>query len=164
MKKPILVLIKPDGLQKRIAGHILTRFLEEDLTLLAVKAVRVGRSLAEAHYRHLRKEAFCEQVIQYLMGKYHRRHPVMAMVFYGGDIIKICRKIAGATNPEEAEPKSIRGAFGRITTAGVYENVVHVSSDRKEAEREIKLWFGPDEIPTDIFPTKTQIQKRRTWA
>ncbi len=164
MKKPILVLIKPDGLQKRIAGHILTRFLEENLTILAVKTVQVGRSLAEAHYRHLRIEAFYEQVIQYLLGKYHGRHPAMAMVFYGEDIIKICRRIAGATNPEEAEPKSIRGSFGRITKAGVYENVIHVSSDQKEAEREIKLWFSPDEIITDIFSTKTQTQTRRIWA
>ena len=164
MKNPILVLIKPDGLQKKIAGHILTRFLEEDIALLAAKTIRVGRPLAEAHYRHLQGQEFYEQVVEYLTGKYHGRHPVVALVFYGDDIIKTCRRIAGATNPEEADPGSIRGSFGRITTKGVYENVVHVSSDRKEAEREIQLWFTPEEILVKIFPTQTQTQQRRAWA
>ena len=62
--------------------------------------------------------------------------------------------MAGATNPEQADPTSIRGSYGRITTKGVYENVVHVSSDPAEAEREIKLWFTPDEVIVDLYPAK----------
>ena len=90
----------------------------------------------------------------------------MALVYWGKDAIKKCRELAGATNPEEAEPTSIRGSYGRITTSGVYENVIHVSSNEKEAEREIKLWFAPDEIIVDLYPIK-EIRKRaekKVWA
>ena len=83
----------------------------------------------------------------------------MAMVYWGKDAINKVRDIAGATNPEEADPVSIRGSFGRITTKGVYENVIHASSDEKDAEREIKLWFKPAEIIVDLYPTKDTIIK-----
>jgi len=81
--------------------------------------------------------------------------------------LKKCRTIAGATNPEEAAPDSIRGSYGRITTAGIFENVVHVSSDKEEAEREIKLWFDPDDITTNLYSTKTKTVnacKKKVWA
>jgi nucleoside-diphosphate kinase len=77
------------------------------------------------------------------------------------------RKIAGATNPEEADPISIRGAYGRITTKGVYENVIHCSSDPEEAEREIKLWFEPHELVEKIFAVKNvtlEKIKKDVWA
>jgi len=90
----------------------------------------------------------------------------MAMVYYGGGAIRKVRQIAGATNPEEAESISIRGQYGRITTKGVYENVIHASANSQEAEREIKLWFYPDEIIEDLYPTKTVETKitRKVWA
>ena len=65
----------------------------------------------------------------------------------------------GATNPEEADPRSIRGAYGRITTSGVFENAVHASASPEEAEREIKLWFEPDEIVYDIYPAEETVLK-----
>ncbi len=71
---------------------------------------------------------------------------MVAMVFEGKSAVKQCRDIAGATNPEEADPRSVRGKFGRVTTKGVFENLVHVSSDNKEALREIKLWFKSSEL------------------
>jgi nucleoside-diphosphate kinase len=83
------------------------------------------------------------------------------------EVIQKCRDLAGATNPEEAESTSIRGSYGRITTSGVYENVIHVSSDAEDAEREIKLWFRPDEIIVDLYPTKEITEKehkRKGWA
>jgi nucleoside-diphosphate kinase len=86
----------------------------------------------------------------------------MALVYWGGDAIKKCRELAGATNPEEADPTSIRGSYGRITTSGVYENVIHVSSNEPEAEREIKLWFEPLDIIVDLYPTKKIIEKEST--
>ena len=73
------------------------------------------------------------------MGNLHGKNPVVAMVFTGPEAIAKCRTIAGATNPEEARHKSVRGKFGRVTTKGVFENLVHVSSDLKEARREIAL-------------------------
>ena len=89
----------------------------------------------------------------------------MVVVYYGKGAIRICRKIAGATNPEEADPTSIRGAYGRITTKGVFENVVHVSSDKAEAEREIKLWFTPDEVVLKLYRIKiAQVGKQKVWS
>ena len=87
------------------------------------------------------------------MGDYHKKK-VMALVYWGENAIGKVREICGSTNPEEADVVSIRGQYGRITTKGVYENVIHASTDKKEAEREIKLWFEPDELITDIYPTK----------
>jgi nucleoside-diphosphate kinase len=91
---------------------------------------------------------------------------VFAFVYQGEDAIARMRRIAGATNPEEADPVSIRGAYGRITTKGVYENVVHCSSDTSEAEREIKLWFSPEELTEDIYPIKIidMTIKKKVWA
>ena len=70
----------------------------------------------------------------------------MAMVFTGKDAVAKARDIAGATNPEEADPRSVRGKFGRVTTKGIFENVVHVSSDLSEARREVALWFKKNEL------------------
>lgn len=167
MNQAALILIKPDGLKKSLTGNILTRLSETKLEIMAAKIVRVSRALAEEHYQHLRNKPFFEELIQYLQGELHDRRKVMALVYWGKDAIDKCREIAGATNPETAEPTSIRGSYGRITTSGVYENVIHVSSNQEEAEREIKLWFRPDEIIVDLYPTKEIIEKNRKirgWA
>ena len=167
MNQAALILIKPDGLKKSLTGNILTRLSETKLEIMAAKIVRVSRGLAEEHYKHLKDKPFFEELIHYLQGELHDRRKVMALVYWGKDAIKKCRDIAGATNPEEAEPTSIRGSYGRITTAGVYENVIHVSSNAEEAQREIKLWFGPDEIIVDLYPTKDIIEKNKktkAWA
>jgi nucleoside-diphosphate kinase len=94
----------------------------------------------------LRKKFFFKEIVNYLKGDLHGKNPVVAMVYAGVDAIAKCRRIAGVTNPEEANPKSVRGKFGRVTTKGVFENIVHVSSDLKEARREINLWFKKNEI------------------
>jgi nucleoside-diphosphate kinase len=162
-----LILIKPDGLKKSLTGNILTRLSETKLEIVAAKMARVSRGLAEEHYRHLKDKPFFEELIKYLQGELHQRRKVMALVYWGKEAIKKCRELAGATNPEEAESTSIRGSYGRITTSGVYENVIHVSSNEEEAKREIQLWFQPDEIIVDLYPTKETIEKehkRKTWA
>ncbi len=146
MKDAALVLIKPDGVHKAIVGEIITQFLTADLRLIGLKLVQVTKPLAEAHYRHLRGKPFFTDIVAYLMGQLHLSSPVVAMVFSGPNAVKKCRTIAGSTNPEEANPKSVRGKFGRITVRGVFENLVHVSSDDKEAAREIKLWFKSNEL------------------
>ncbi len=161
-----LVLIKPDGLKKSLTGNVLTRLSETKLDIVAAKIVKVSRELAERHYSHMKDKPFFEELIKYIMGDYHKKK-VMAMVYWGEEAISKVREICGATNPEEADAVSIRGAYGRITTKGVYENVIHASTNTEEAEREIKLWFEPDEIIVDAYPTKTveaQKHKKRTWA
>jgi nucleoside-diphosphate kinase len=159
MNQAVLILIKPDGLKKSLTGNILTRLSETKLEIVAAKMVRVSKALAENHYRHLKDKPFFGDIIKYLQGELHDRKKVMALVYWGKDAIKKCRELAGATNPEEADPTSIRGSYGRITTTGVYENVIHVSSDISDAEREIKLWFQPDEIIVDLYPKQEAVKK-----
>jgi len=159
MKQAVLILIKPDGLKKSLTGNILTRLSETKLEIVAAKMVRVSKSLAEDHYRHLKDKPFFGDIIKYLQGELHDRKKVMALVYWGEDAIKKCRELAGATNPEEADPTSIRGSYGRITTSGVYENVIHVSSDISDAEREIKLWFQSDEIIVELYPKQEVVKK-----
>ena len=151
-----LIIVKPDGIKKSLTGNILTKLAEARLTIVAAKVMTVPRPLAEEHYRHLKDKPFFHDLLDYIQGKpygpeYER---VMALVYKGPDAIGRVRRIAGATNPEEADPVSIRGSYGRITTKGVFENVIHASSDGKDAEREIKLWFTPKEIVGDLFPVK----------
>ena len=163
----VLILIKPDGLKKSLTGNILTRLSETKLEIVAAKMVRVKKELAEAHYTHLKDKPFFGELIKYLQGDLHDRKKVMALIYWGKDAIKKCRELAGATNPEQADPTSIRGSYGRILTSGLFENVIHVSSDEKEAEREIKLWFCPEEIIVDLFPVKDIVLKEvkgKSWA
>lgn len=167
MKTPVLVIIKPEGLIRGIAGIIVSRFAEAGLDMAGCRLLRVPRELAEEHYQHLKGQPFYRGVIDHLTGKIHGDNKVLVIVFYGTNAVLRGRKIAGATNPEEAEPTSIRGAFGRITTRGVYENIIHVSSDDQEAEREIKLWLRPEDILIDLYPTKeilNSTEKKREWA
>jgi nucleoside-diphosphate kinase len=119
------------------------------------------------HYEALRDKAFFNDLIDYIMGKFHEQKRVMALVYHGEDAIKKVRAICGATNPEEADPRSIRGAYGRITTSGVFENVIHASATLEEAEREIKLWFEPEEIVYRIYPVEeSEIKnvKKLVWT
>ena len=167
MDQQTLILIKPDGLKKSLTGNILTRLSETKLEIIAAKMVRVSRELASAHYGQLRGKPFFEELIKYIMGELHDRKKALAMVYWGEDAIARVRGIAGSTNPEEANPISIRGQYGRITTKGVYENVIHASANESEAEHEIKLWFEPDEIIVDLYPTKIVELKslnKRVWA
>lgn len=165
MDQATLVLIKPDGLKKSLTGNILTRLSETKLDIVGARIVKVSRELAEAHYALLKEKPFFEDLLKYIMGEYHKRK-VMALVYYGEDAIQKVRNICGSTNPEEADPVSIRGAYGRITTKGVYENVIHASTNPEESEREIKLWFEPDEIIVDLYPTKQTKASvtKRVWA
>lgn len=165
MMEPTLVLIKPDGLKKSLTGNILTRLSETKLDIVAAKIVKVSRELAEEHYCHMKDKPFFEELMKYIMGDYHK-HKVMAMVYYGDNAIDKVREICGSTNPEEADPVSIRGAYGRITTKGVYENVIHASTNQEEAAREIKLWFEPQEIIVDVYPSKNVEMKscnKKMW-
>lgn len=160
-----LVLIKPDGLKKSLTGNILTRLSETKLEIVGAKMVKVSRELAEDHYCALKNEPFFQELIKYIMGEYHKKK-VMALVYWGEEAISKVREICGKTNPEEADSVSIRGSYGRITTKGVYENVIHASACEEDAEREIKLWFQPGEIIQDIYPEEIREENLtlRRWA
>jgi nucleoside-diphosphate kinase len=165
----LLILIKPDGVKKSLTGNVLTKLSEARMLIIGAKTVKVSKELAEQHYYQLKDKPFFGELVDYIQGKVYGEpwDRVLAFVYQGEDAIARMRKIAGATNPEEADPVSIRGAYGRITTKGVYENVVHCSSDPSEAEREIKLWFKPEEIVKPIYPTKKVVlekEAKEVWA
>ena len=152
----LLILIKPDGVRRSLTGNILDKLSQLRMSIICAKVIKVSRELAEMHYYQLKDKPFFDELLDYIQGKIYGEswNKILAFVYQGEDAISKTRKITGVTNPEEADPISIRGAYGRITTKGVYENVVHCSSDSLEAEREIKLWFKPQEIVKDIYATK----------
>ncbi len=154
-----LVLIKPDGLVKSLTGDIISKLSETGLKIVGAKMMKVTRELGEEHYRHLKNEPYFEELMKYIQGEYHTRR-VMAMVYHGDNAIEKVRRLAGATNPEQADPVTIRGKYGRITTTGVYENAIHASENPKESEREIKLWFEPGELVERIYPVVKKEETR----
>lgn len=167
MIQQALIIIKPDGLKKSLTGSILLKLSEAKLEIIGAKVVKPTRQLVEKHYAHMKEKPFFEEIIQYLCGDIHKVRRVLVLLYQGEDAIEKLRKISGATNPEDAEPTTIRGAYGRITTKGVYENVLHVSGTGSEAEREIKLWFQPSEIVNEIYPTKEVVIEKlkvKEWA
>ncbi len=162
-----LILVKPDGLIKSLTGNVISRLSEAKLTIMGAKVVRVSRELATKHYEHLQDKPFFEELIQYIMGDVHKTYRVLALVYQGEDAITKIRDVVGHTDPEQANPVSIRGAYGRVTRAGVFENVVHASSSPEDAEKEIKLWFMPKEIVEDLYPVKEitiNADKMLVWA
>ncbi|OGS28001.1 MAG: nucleoside-diphosphate kinase [Elusimicrobia bacterium RIFOXYB2_FULL_48_7] len=162
-----LVLIKPDGLVKSLTGNILTRLSETKLRIVGAKVVKVTRELAEEHYAHLKDKPFFNAVADYMMGKIYAKEyeRVIAIVYAGEGAIDKIRKMAGATNPEEADQTSIRGQYGRVTTKGIFENVIHCSANEEDAEREIKLWFKPDELIEEVYASEeVEVKvKKRIW-
>lgn len=164
MKDSLLVIVKPDGMVKGLAGYVLTRLEATGLQMVAARLAKVTKELAEAHYHHLREKPFYDELIRFIMGEFdNNQDNVLAFAFVGEDAVKKARAIAGATNPEEADYRTIRGSLGRVTTKGIFENVVHVSSDPIEGEREVKLWFRPEELTIELFPTKME-GGREVWA
>jgi nucleoside-diphosphate kinase len=163
-----LVLIKPDALKKGIAGEVIDRIMRAKLRIVGAKVKKVSKEMAVEHYKHLKDQPFFDELIRFITGGIHGEEyaGILAFVVEGDDAIAKIRELAGATHPEKADSMSLRGAFGRITTAGVMENVLHASSDPAEAEREIKLWFSPSEILKPRFKTaSSNHQKPATvWA
>ncbi len=166
-REATLVIIKPDGLKKSLTGDILSRLSQAGLKIIAAKTVKVSESLAKKHYGHLSDRPFFKELLRYITGQLHGENRVLAMVYYGESAISQVRQIVGATNPEEADPVSVRGAYGRILTTGLFENVVHASSSAEDAEKEIKLWFAPSEVVVNLYPCKVitlEKVEQKVWA
>jgi len=170
-----LVLIKPDGLVKSLTGNIISMLSETKLKIVGSKIVKVTQELAEKHYSELlpglvkkhgeeKGKKIYNEVLDYIKGKYHTDR-VMALVYQGEEAIKKIRDIAGETNPEKASPVSIRGKYGRIhSETKVFENVVHASDSRENAEREVKLWFKPYELTETIYPTERKREEKEEFG
>jgi nucleoside-diphosphate kinase len=167
-----LVLIKPDALKISLTGYILSQFSEfhTGLRFAGAKIVHVSRMLAEEHYAEHRGKPFFPPLIEYIMGKSHypgepQRRRVIALVYCGPDAVKKVRAITGPTDPHRARveaPGTIRALGTVVPLEGVgaaskrIDNLVHASATPPEAEREIKLWFKPNDIMPYMhgFPTE----------
>lgn len=137
MRERTLVLIKPDGVQRGLIGEIISRFEKRGLKIVAMKLVKPDRELAEKHYAIHRGKPFFEPTVKYIMSS-----PVVAMVIEGKNVIETVRKMMGKTNPQDADPGTIRGDFAQ----DISRNIVHGSDSKENAEYEINLWFKPEEI------------------
>jgi len=133
-----LVLIKPDAMQRNLAGAILARLEERGIKLVALKMLHVDRELANRHYGVHRDKPFFNDLVDYITSA-----PIIAAVFGGENAVEVIRKVMGATNPAKAEKGTIRSDFG----LDIQRNSVHGSDSMKTAEEEIKLFFSPKEIP-----------------
>ncbi len=131
------VMIKPDGVQRCLIGEIISRLERKGLKIVAMKMIKVERDLAERHYEEHREKPFFESLVSYVTSG-----PVVAMVVEGKNAVKVVRNLVGATNPVEASPGTIRGDFGME----IGRNVIHASDSKESAEREISLFFKPEEI------------------
>jgi nucleoside-diphosphate kinase len=130
-----LVLIKPDALQRALAGEILGRFERRGLELRAAKLLTVDRPLAEVHYAEHREKPFFGELVEFITSA-----PTLALVLAGESAIGVVRTTMGATNPAQADPGSIRGDLA----LAMPDNLVHGSDSPESAHREIALWFGDD--------------------
>lgn len=132
-----LVLIKPDAMQRSLAGTIISRIEKQGLKPVALKMLHMDEALAKRHYAIHAGKPFFEGLINYITST-----PIIAVVFEGEDAMEAIRKTMGATDPAEAEPGTIRADFGM----DIQNNAVHGSDSVETAESEIKLFFAGDEI------------------
>ena len=137
MAEQTLVLIKPDAMQRRLAGEILSRFEGRGLTVRGAKLVQVDRDLAEQHYAEHVDKPFFGELVEFITSS-----PTLALVLEGEGAIKVVRTTMGATNPVEAGPGTIRGDLA----LAMPDNLVHGSDSPESAEREIGLWFTSAEL------------------
>ncbi len=132
-----LVLVKPDGVQRRLVGEVITRFERRGLHLVALKLLHIDRPLAERHYAEHVGKPFFAGLVEFITSA-----PVVAMVWEGDDAVAQVRTMMGATNPSAAAPGSIRGDLA--VTIG--NNVVHGSDSPGRGAEEVALFFRPDEL------------------
>ncbi len=132
-----LILIKPDAVERKLAGEILGRIERRGFTLRAGKLIQVDRSLGETHYAEHREKPFFGELVDFITSG-----PTWALVVEGEGAIATMRKTIGATNPADAEAGSIRGDLA----VAMPDNLVHGSDSPESAEREIALWFSDDEL------------------
>jgi nucleoside-diphosphate kinase len=137
MAERTLVLIKPDAMQRRLAGEILARFEDRGLTIRAAKLVQVDRDLAERHYAEHHEKPFFGELVEFITSS-----PTLALILEGESAVSVVRSTIGATNPADAAPGTIRGDLA----LAMPDNLVHGSDAVESAEREVALWFGDGEL------------------
>ena len=132
-----LVLVKPDAMQKGLAGTIISRLENQGIKLVAIKMLHMDKALAERHYAIHADKPFFKDLVEYITSS-----PIIAAVFEAEEAVEKIRKIMGATDPAKAEPDTIRKDFG----TDIQRNSVHGSDSTETAEKEIRLFFTEGEI------------------
>lgn len=132
-----LVLVKPDAVQRGLAFDVLGRLERRGLRIVGLKLMSVADALAAAHYAEHEGKAFYPGLIQFITSA-----PVVAAVFEGTNAVQAVRSTTGETNPTKAAPGTIRGDLG----LELGRNLIHGSDKLESAQREIALWFKPDEL------------------
>ena len=132
-----LVLIKPDAMERGLAGTIIGRLQGEGLKLAALRMLHMDRALAERHYAVHRDKPFFKDLVDYIIST-----PIVAAVFEGQGAVERIRTIMGATDPARAAAGTVRKDFGR----DVQRNSTHASDSPENAEKEISLFFNKNEI------------------
>jgi len=132
-----LVLIKPDAMQRRLAGEILARFEQRGLEVRAAKLVHVDEALAGEHYDEHREKPFFGELVEFITSS-----PTLALVLEGESAVKVVRTTMGSTNPVDSAPGTIRGDLA----LAMPDNLVHGSDSLESADREIALWFTDGEL------------------
>jgi nucleoside-diphosphate kinase len=132
-----LVLVKPDGVQRGLIGEVINRLEHRGLRLVAAKFMQVSQELAQTHYAIHKGKPFYDGLIKYITSA-----PVMAMVWQGPNAVLAIRQTMGATRPTEAAPGSLRHDFA----LEVGRNLTHASDTVENGEKEVALWFTPEEL------------------
>ncbi|NLM43665.1 MAG: nucleoside-diphosphate kinase [Clostridiales bacterium] len=127
-----LVLIKPDAMERKLMGEIISIYEKKGFHISALKIVKPTKEMAEEHYAEHKGKPFYENLVSFIT-----KGEVCALVIEGENVIEAVRKINGATDPLNAEPGTIRGRYALSKS----ENAVHASDSIESAEREIKIWF-----------------------
>jgi nucleoside-diphosphate kinase len=128
-----LVLIKGDGVRRRLIGEIIRRIEAKGLTIRTMQLMDVRQELAEEHYAEHREKPFFGELVEFITST-----PVVAMRIEGDSAIQVMRRLMGSTNPAEAAPGTIRGDLA----LSLPDNLVHGSDSPESAQRELKLFFG----------------------
>jgi nucleoside-diphosphate kinase len=131
-----LILVKPDGVARKLVGHVLARVETKGYTIVALRMMTADRALLEQHYAEHQGKPFFEPLVEFMMSG-----PIVALVAEGHRVIEGFRKLAGVTDPTIAEPGTIRGDLAKDQGTKVVQNIVHGSDSPESAAREIAIFF-----------------------
>ena len=145
-----LVLVKPDGVQRGLLGEMISRFERTGLKLVALKMLQMDGEMAGKHYAIHQGKPFFEGLVKFITSS-----PLVAAVFEGQNAVEIVRKTMGATDPVKAAPGTIRGDLA----LDIGRNVVHGSDSIENAQKEIELFFSPEEIVSYERQVETWIRE-----
>ena len=132
-----IVLIKPDGMKKKVIGDVINRMEKAGLRVVGLKMLKLSDALLDVWYVHHKEKPYFKGIKSYMMST-----PVVAMVWEGDNAIKIIRDLAGPTDSTKAVKGTIRGDLGK----DIQENVIHASDSKESAEKELSLMFRPEEL------------------